>query len=135
MKRRLLFSSYVLAAAILMLSSIAPVQAARNASTPSNGNLITVLNPGVTEQLAPRVPLANRLDTLEGKTIYIVDTDYEGMGRTPVLEEMQAWFNRNMPGVKTVYKLKSGSYMSDDPQLWKEIAANKGDGVIMGVAG
>jgi len=134
MKRKLLFSNSLLALAVLILAGIAPVKAGPNTSIP-NGNLITVLNPGVTEQLATRIPLANRLDTLQGKTIYIVDTDYEGMGRTPVLEEMQAWFTRNMPGVKTVYKLKSGSYMSDDPQLWKEIAANKGDGVIMGVAG
>ena len=48
---------------------------------------------------------------------------------------MQAWFAGNMPGVKTIYKLKSGSYVSDDPALWKEIAANKGSGVILGVAG
>lgn len=134
MKRKLLFSICLVGVAVLTFSGIAPAEGARNVSTP-NGSLITVLNPAVTEQLAPRSPLANRLDTLEGKTIYIVDTDYEGMGRTPVLEEMQAWLTRNMPGVKTVYRLKSGSYMSDDPQLWKEIAANKGDGVIMGVAG
>jgi len=24
------------------------------------------------------------------------------------------WFAGNMPGVKTIYKLKSGSYVSDD---------------------
>ena len=97
--------------------------------------MITVLNPAVTEKLAERVPLAPRLDTLEGKTIYLVDMNYEGFGRTPVLEEMQAWFAKNMPGVKTIIKLKSGSYVADDPALWKEIAANKGNGVIIGVAG
>ena len=118
----------------MILSGIAPVEAASDAAAP-NGKLITILNPAVTEKLATRAPLATRLDTLEGKTIYLVDTDYEGMGRTPVLEEMQAWFAKNMPGVKTIFKLKSGSYMSDDPPLWKEIAANKGDGVILGVAG
>ncbi len=134
MKRKLLFSNCLLAVGVLFFSGFAPVEAASNASIP-NGNLITVMNPGITEKLAVRVPLAPRLDTLEGKTIYIVDTNYEGMGRTPVLEEMQAWFAKNMPGVKIVPKLKSGSYMADDPQLWKEIAANKGDGVIIGVAG
>ena len=96
---------------------------------------ITVLNPAITEALAERVPLAPRLNTLEGKTIYIVDTNYEGMTGTPVMEEMQAWFTRNMPGVKTVFKLKSGNYAADDPALWKEIAENKGDGVIIGIAG
>jgi len=132
MKRKLLFSNCLLAVAVLILVGIAPAQTSRNAA-PSK--LITVLNPAITDKLAERVPLAPRIDTLEGKTIYIVDTNYEGMGRAPVLEEMQAWFSKNMPGVKTIFKLKSGSYIADDPALWKEIAANRGNGVIIGVAG
>ena len=134
MKRKALLLNCLLAVAVLILSGIAPVQAARDAAA-SKDKLITVLNPAVTEKLAERVPLAPRLDTLEGKTIYLVDMNYEGFGRTAVLEEMQAWFARNMPGVKTIIKLKSGSYITDDPALWKEIAANKGNGVIIGVAG
>jgi len=97
--------------------------------------LITVLNPAVTEKLAPRVPLAPRAGTLEGKTVYLVDMNYEGLGRTPVLEEMERWFGANMPGVKIIRRLKNGSYVSDDPALWKEIAASRAGGVILGVAG
>ncbi len=134
MKRNLLFSNCLLVFVALILSGIAPVQAQRDAAALKD-KLITVLNPAVTEKLAERVPLAPRLDTLEGKTIYLVDMNYEGFGRTPVLEEMQAWFAENMPRVKTVFKLKSGSYVADDPALWKEIAANGGNGVILGVAG
>jgi len=134
MKRRPLLLNRLPAVAALILTSIAPVQAARDAAA-SKDKLITVLNPAVTEKLAERVPLAPRLDTLEGKTIYLVDMNYEGFGRTAVLYEMQAWFTKNMPGVKTIIKLKSGSYVADDPALWKEIAANKGNGVILGVAG
>ncbi|MBN2337624.1 MAG: hypothetical protein JXP48_03705 [Acidobacteria bacterium] len=96
---------------------------------------ITVLNPAVTEKRAPRVPLAPRAGTLEGKTVYLVDMNYEGLGRTPVLEEMERWFGANMPGVRTVRRLKSGSYVSDDPALWKEIEASRAGGVILGVAG
>jgi len=122
-------------AAVLTLWTIATAQAARDAAA-SDDKLITVLNPAITEKLAERVPLvAPRLDTLEGKTIYLVDMNYEGFGLTPVLKEMQAWFDKNMPGVKTILKLKSGNYISDDPALWKEIAENGGNGVIMGVAG
>ena len=135
MKRKQLLSNCLLAAAVLTFCGIAMVQAARDAAA-SEERLITVLNPAITEKLAERVPLvAPRPDTLEGKTIYLVDMNYEGFGRTAVLYEMQAWFARNMPSVKTIYKLKSGSYISDDPALWKEIAANKGSGVIIGVAG
>jgi hypothetical protein len=134
MRRHLLFSNSLLAVAIVFLSAHAPAQARRSAGVSSDG-LITVLNPSVTEKLAERVPLAPRMDTLESKTIYIVDMNYEGMGLTPVLEAMERWFAKNMPGLKTVLKLKSGSYISDDPGLWKEIAAAKANGVILGVAG
>jgi hypothetical protein len=133
-KRKLLLSNCLLAVAVLILSGIAPVQAALDDAA-SKDKLVTVLNPAITEKLAARVPLAPRNDTLEGKTIYIVDMNYEGMIGTPVLGEMQKWFSKNMPKVKTVLKLKSGSYISDDPALWKEIAANKANGVILGVAG
>jgi hypothetical protein len=134
MKRKPLLSNCLLVVAVLILSGIKPVRAERNTAA-SKDNLITVLNPAVTEKLAERVPLAPRLTTLEGKTIYIVDMNYEGMGGTPVLEELKAWFAKNMPSAKVILKLKKGSYIDDDPALWKEIAANKGNGVILGVAG
>jgi len=108
---------------------------AQPASSMSSG-LITSLNPAITPGLATRVPLAPRLDTLDGKTIYLVDTDWGGMGQNgSILEEMQAWFAAHMPGVKTIIKIKKGNFVTDDPALWKEIADAKGDGVILGVAG
>jgi hypothetical protein len=135
MKRKPLLSNSLLVVAVLTLWGIATVQTARDAAA-SEDKLITVLNPAITEKLAERVPLvAPRLDTLEGKTIYLVDMNYEGFGLTPVLKEMQAWFAENMPGIKTILKLKSGNYISDDPALWKEIAEKGGNGVILGVAG
>jgi hypothetical protein len=129
MKRNPLLLHSLLATACVILTSIGPSHAAGDAAK------ITVLNPAITDKLAERIPLAPRLDSLEGKTIYIVDTNYEGFGRLPVLEEMQAWFAKNMPGVKTVLKLKSGNYVADDPALWKEIASTKGCAAIIGVAG
>jgi len=135
MRRKKLLSNCLLVAAVLILWGIASVLSARDAAA-SEDKLITVLNPAITEKLAERVPLvAPRLDTLEGKTLYLVDMNYEGFGLTPVLKEMQAWFAENMPDVKTILKLKSGNYISDDPALWKEIAEKGGNGVIMGVAG
>lgn len=134
MKRKLLLSGCLWAAAVLLLSGVAPVQAGRDAQT-GKDNRITVLNPAVTEKLAPRVPLAPRLDRLEGKTVYLVDMNYEGIDGTPVMMEMSGWFAENMPGVKAVYKLKRGNYVDDDPALWKEIASGKGNAVVLGVAG
>ena len=134
MKRKLLLLNYLLAVVVLTVTGMASAQNSRDAVT-SKDKLITVLNPAITEKPAERVSLAPRLDTLEGKTIYLVDMNYEGIGGTPVMGEMQAWFTKNMPGVKTVLRLKRGNYITDDPALWKEIVDNGADGVIMGVAG
>lgn len=113
----------------------APVPAPAAASSESNG-LVTVLNPAIETKLAERIPLAPRLSTLAGKTIYLVDTNWGGMDQNGgILKDMQAWFARNMPSVKTIYKIKSGNFVTDDPGLWKEIADNHGDAVIIGVAG
>ena len=73
---------------------------------------------------------------MDGKTIYLVDFDWGGMGQNDsIQQEMQAWFAQHMPSVKTIIKIKKGNFVTDDPGLWKEIAANHGDGVIIGVAG
>jgi hypothetical protein len=76
------------------------------------------------------VPMAPRLDTLDGKTIYLVDTGFMSGGT--LLQQMQIWFNRNMPSVTVVFRKKAGSYMEDDPALWKEIK-EKGNAAIMAI--
>lgn len=134
MKRKLLLLNRLLVATVLIVSGVIMASSMCNAA-PSKDDLITVMNPAVTEKPAKQVSLARRLDILEGKTIYLVDLNYEGIKGTPVMGEIQAWFSKNMPGVKTVLKLKKGSYIADDPALWKEIADKGGDGVILGVAG
>lgn len=119
----------------LLLTGVASVQATTEAVSSKDG-LVTVLNPAVSTKLADRVPLAPRLDTLEGKTIYMVDDNWGGMGENGILhDEMEAWFREHMPGVKIVRRIKRGNFVTDDPGLWKEIADNGGDGVIIGVAG
>ena len=134
MNKKLHFSNSLLLAAILMLANAMPGKAGQSAAA-GKDKLITVMNPAVTEKLVPRVPLASRLDTMKGKTIYLVDMNYEGIIGTPVMEEMRAWLATNVTGVKAILKIKNGSYVSDDPALWKEIAEAKADGVILGVAG
>ena len=132
MNRSLKLLNSLLPITFLIISINTPLQA----GTKSNAAKITVLNPAVETRLADRVPLAPRLNTLEGKTIYLVDDNWGGMGENgAVQDEIQAWFARHMPGVKIVRKIKKGNFVTDDPALWKEIADNKGDGVIIGVAG
>jgi len=110
--------------------------AGTEAAAPVATGPITSLNPAVVTKLPDRIPLAPRLETLEGKTIYLVDTDWGGMGQNgTILQEMQAWFAEHLPAVKTIIKIKKGNFVTDDPALWKEIADAKGDGVVLGVAG
>jgi hypothetical protein len=80
------------------------------------------------------VPLrmAPRLESLENKTIYLIDTGFAG--GTEFLEEVQLWFRENMPSVKTVVQLKSGNAFVDSPELWPELK-KKADGVVFGVGG
>jgi hypothetical protein len=113
-----------------------PKAAPRAASYDQDDSAICVLNPAIATRLADRVPLAPRLNSLDGKTIYLVDFDWGGMGQNDsIQQEMQAWFAQHMPSVKTIIKIKKGNFVTDDPGLWKEIAAAHGDGVIIGVAG
>jgi hypothetical protein len=77
--------------------------------------------------------LAPRLDSLNGKTVYLVDTGFGGSGR--FLDQMQAWFTQHMPSVKTVRRRKTGNIFRDDTKdLWAEIK-DKGNAAILGVAG
>ena len=92
---------------------------------------ITVLSPRGQPPPIQLKPLAPRLDTLDGKTIYLVNDGY--LGTDLLLGEMQAWFKANMPKVNTVYKRKGGGgFTAEDPALWTEIK-EKADGVIMGM--
>ncbi len=100
------------------------------------GGLITVMNPAVANKLAVRLPLAPRLDKLDGKKIYMVDINWGGPeAAQSIFEEMQAWFSKNMPAVQTIIKMKKGGYDADDAALWKEIKESGGDAAILGVSG
>lgn len=96
----------------------------------TGGNLVEGLNPKGNPPPIQLIPLAPRLASLDGKTIYLIDTGFAGGGL--LLQEIQHWFERNMPGVKAIFKRKAGPYMEDDPTLWQEIKAN-GHAAIMAI--
>ena len=82
---------------------------------------------------SPSSNMAKRLDTLENKTIYLIDNGFGG-GHEFMLE-LQKWFAKHMPSVTTIARRKTGQVFADDTtDLWDEIKA-KGHAVVYGVAG
>jgi len=104
-------------------------------STAYSSEKITVLNPTPPNRMVDRIPLIPRLDTLEGKTIFLVDIGWGGPQAAPsIYKEMKVWFAQNMPSVKVEIRSIKGSYMMDQPELWKEIK-EKGDAAMVGISG
>jgi hypothetical protein len=91
---------------------------------------LTVLNPTGFAPKITRKELAPRLDTLDGKTVYLVDCRFDDSD--VFLKQLQAWFAEHMPAVTTVFKPISSVYLKDDPATWEEIKA-RGQAAIVGV--
>jgi hypothetical protein len=78
------------------------------------------------------VHMAERPGSLEGKTVYLVETGFAGAW--DFMQEVHDWFTHNMPSVKTELRRKQGGMFTNDPVLWDEIVA-KGAVAILGVGG
>jgi hypothetical protein len=130
--RRKLLSLLGMSPALLATTATKAQERATPKATGSalSAGKITAVNPKGTPPPIQLIPMAPRLDTLNGKTVYLVDTGFHGSD--VLLHQIEAWFNRNMPSVTVVFRRKAGPYMDDDPNLWKEIKA-QGNAVIMAV--
>ena len=73
--------------------------------------------------------LANRLESLEGKTVYLVDCLFDNSYE--FMEQLQHWFGEHLPSVKTPIIKPYRSWV-DDPDMRNKIAAD-GDAAILGV--
>jgi len=76
--------------------------------------------------------MAQRLNNLDGKTVFLVNTGFAG-GKE-FIEELDDWFKKNRPNIKTEVRHKKTSMFTDEPELWVEIK-QKGDAAILGVGG
>lgn len=90
---------------------------------------VKVLNPRGTPPLIKLVPMAPRPNTLDGKTIYIVDVNFQLT--EPFYTAVKKLLTERYPQVNWVVKNKVGSFFDDDPDLWAEIK-RKGHGAIVG---
>ena len=99
-------------------------------TTVKTGPLITVHNPvGYPPTISRKQP-APRPSSLDGKTVYLVDTKFDDS--LELLRQVQAWFEAKMPGVKTVLRQMASYYGKDDPVLWDEIRT-QGHAAVIGV--
>ena len=135
MKKILTICLLVAMAALMSVGGTLSTTGKANPGKAADEPLITVLNPAIATKMADRIPLTPRLSTLEGKTIYMYDTQWGGPEAAhAVYEEMQNWFAKNMPSVKIVIHRGPG-WMANDPGFPKLVTDNKVDAVIIGIAG
>jgi len=102
----------------------------KNGKASSADVKITALNPRGMPPPITLIPMAPRLASLDGKTIYLVSDGFPGADH--FLAQVGIWFQKNMPSVTTVYRLKAGGFADDDPKLNAEVKA-KGQAVIMAI--
>ena len=91
---------------------------------------LTVHNPMGYPPKVTGKALSPRLDTLDGKTVFLVDCRFDDS--CLLLEEVQAWFEEHMPSVNTRLVQLSNMYARDDPALWRRIK-EEGQAAILGV--
>ena len=75
-----------------------------------------------------QMPMAPRLDTLDNKTVYIVDVNWPYTHQ--FAEQLYKVLSERYPSTRFELRDKAGTYMADDPELWKEIR-EKGNAAIL----
>jgi len=73
--------------------------------------------------------LANRLQDLDGKVIYLIDCLFDNSD--VFMDELRAWFGAHLPKVETRI-IKPRESWVDDPDM-RETIAREGNGAIIGV--
>ena len=104
--------------------------------TGPSGDTITILNPATANYQVERIPLAARLDSLEGKSIYLIDVNWgsgDGAGAHTLLNLVADWLEDEYNCTTNVVR-KKGAYFFGDPELFEEAGQNA-DGVVFGVSG
>ena len=90
---------------------------------------LTVLNP---EGYPPKVDargMAPALDTLQGKTVFLIDVGFENSDQ--FIKQLHGWLEEHEPGIRTEV-VRWRDQHNPDPELCERIAA-EGDAAIIGV--
>ena len=118
MKNRVIWIAWAIAFFTIGLTGVVTAKEAK----------ISVMNPRGIRPAIRLIPMAARPDSLDGKTVYIVDTKYPNT--KPFVNELQKNLAQKYPKTTWVLKEKVGFYLQDDPKLWAEIK-EKAQGAIV----
>jgi hypothetical protein len=91
--------------------------------------LFTALNPRGIKPEVKEVPMGPRVGDLTDKVVYCI-SQYVG-GSDIFLQKVAEALPQYAPGVRAEYRRKPASYLSDDPELWDEVA-KQADAFIYG---
>ena len=115
----------IAAAAALCISLVCGIAATQ---AYAQGGTITVYNPMGAPPPIQMKAMAPRLDSLDGKTIYLVDTGFPNSDL--FMAAMRDWFKENSPKTNTVIMLASMELLT--PEQIAEIR-EKADAVFFGL--
>jgi hypothetical protein len=93
-----------------------------------------IINPKAQQKLEWDIhPLVERPETLEEKTVYIINQRWGGTrAHELLLLELKKWFEDHFRGINVLYKVKLGSYAINDTALWEEVG-QQADAAIIGI--
>ena len=90
---------------------------------------IVVMNPrGIMPEIR-KIPMAPRTETLDGRTVYIVDTKYPNT--KPFVESLFEALKAKYPKTNWILRDKFAGYMDDDPKLWAEIKEKNASAIVL----
>ena len=115
-------------AALIASFAFAYGQAAKTSKAQADVQKIVVMNPRGIQPEIRKIPMASRPATLDGKTVYIVDTKYPNT--KPFVQSLQEALQAKYPKTTWIIRDKAAGYMDDDPALWKEM---KDKGIAGGI--
>jgi len=95
----------------------------------AQGAKVTVYNPMGTPPPIQMRAMAPRLDTIDGKTIYLINTGFPNSG--PFMQVMSEWFRDNHPSVKV--EIRGSQGMENISQAVRDDIVANADAVLFGL--
>ena len=90
---------------------------------------IVVMNPRGIQPEIRKIPMAPRPATLDGRTVYIVDTKYPNT--KPFVQSLFDALKAKYPETNWILRDKFAGYMDDDPKLWAEIKEKNAAAIVL----